>query len=106
MLRPKRLGGEGSKEIAAMAALCVARTWIMNKASEYVGALDKNMMTRNQPEFWRLWKASLALATVVSIHRNTYKYFEQSLGLVWQRKLTRMLHDEYFKGSIYCVVCK
>ena len=60
-------------------------------------ALDRVMMTRNQKDFWRLWKISLVIALAKSIHRQTYKYFEAGLGAIWRTQLTKQIHDLYFK---------
>eukprot|EP00510_Aplanochytrium_minuta_P005739 CAMPEP_0184010874 /NCGR_PEP_ID=MMETSP0954-20121128/3484_1 /TAXON_ID=627963 /ORGANISM="Aplanochytrium sp, Strain PBS07" /LENGTH=227 /DNA_ID=CAMNT_0026290569 /DNA_START=24 /DNA_END=704 /DNA_ORIENTATION=+ len=108
---PKKLfapgeAGEGSYQIAAMFVLCLGRVWIMNRMSALVGLLDRNMMTRGQAEFWKLWRYSLVMAAIASVHRQTYKYFESSLGLLWQKKLTKMLHQKYFSNSNYYAVAQ
>ena len=46
----------------------------MNRAADLVGMLDANMITRNQREFWALFRACLVNAAISTVHRNTYKY--------------------------------
>lgn len=65
--------GVGSWELAGIVGLCLARVWIMNRQSELVGLLDSNMMTRNQPEFWRLFRSTVVVAAMATVHRNVYK---------------------------------
>lgn len=103
---PKRLGDQGSFEIGAMFALCLLRVWIMNTMSQLVGLLDRNMMTRNQNEFWRLWRLSFIMAMIASIHRQTYKFFESSLGKIWHEKLVNLVHTSYFKASTYYAIAQ
>ena len=95
LLRPKKPfapgeSGAGSWEMAAMALLCVLRMFLMQHTSELVRLLDTNAMTRNQQEFWRLMRTQLKLSTIVVLHRQTYKYVEQRLGMIWRRKLTQV----------------
>lgn len=52
--------------------------------------LDFNAMTRDQTQFWRLMRRHLVLSGLLVVHRQTYKYIEQRLGLVWRRKLTEV----------------
>lgn len=106
LLFPSHVQDPGGKEICAMALLCLARVWIMNTMSKLVGLLDRNMMTRDQADFWRLWRRSLAMACVASLHRQTYKYFEASLGTIWQHKLTSILHRQYFSATAYYAVAQ
>jgi ABC-type uncharacterized transport system fused permease/ATPase subunit len=94
--------GAGSWELAGMLILCISRVWLMNRQSELVGALDSNMMTRNQSEFWRLFKSTAVLALMSTVHRNIYKFVESRLGIVWHKKLTALLHRDYF-NEMACV---
>jgi ABC-type uncharacterized transport system fused permease/ATPase subunit len=54
------------------------------------------MMTRNQREFWSLWRRVVGVAVVVTIHRNLYRFTESRLAVVWRKKLTDVVHKEYF----------
>lgn len=98
--------GAGSWEIAAMMSLCLLRIGLMNGVSYLVGRLDNNMMTRNQPEFWYLWRRVLGLAMLTAVHRNTYKYTEERLATVWKEKLTNAVHKLYFKDMAYYEVAQ
>ena len=40
------------------------------------------------------------LAAVSTLHRNAYKYVEARLGLVWHKKLTNILHKDYFHEMV------
>lgn len=91
--------GAGSWEILGMISLCLTRVAIMNTQSNLVGALDSNMMTRDQKEFWSLFRQTGLLALVATFHRNTYKYTEERLSAVWKQKLTAMIHRKYFKDN-------
>eukprot|EP00668_Euglena_longa_P010985 GGOE01013329.1.p1 GENE.GGOE01013329.1~~GGOE01013329.1.p1 ORF type:complete len:1363 (+),score=510.34 GGOE01013329.1:29-4090(+) len=106
ILRPKRLfasghDGAGSWEMVTMGLLCLIRVVLMQLSSELVRELDFNAMTRDQVQFWRLMRRHLLLSGVLVVHRQTYKYIEQRLGLVWRRKLTEALHKDYFAGMNY-----
>lgn len=93
--------GAGSVEIGGMLLLCLARIWIMNRQSNLVGALDSNMMTRDQVEFWSLFRQVGLVAAISTVHRNTYKYVEDRLGLMWRNKLTAKVHRMYFSEMAY-----
>ena len=95
------IDGAGSAEMLGMVGLCLSRVWIMNRQSYLVGRLDANMMSRNQPEFWKLFKATLGIAGVAVVHRNIYKYVEAKLGVAWHEKLTHLMHSAYFKDMSY-----
>jgi ABC-type uncharacterized transport system fused permease/ATPase subunit len=97
----KGLDGAGSWEILSMLGLCLSRVAIMNTQSNLVGLLDSNMMTRDQTEFWRLFRQTAMLAGVSTVHRNTYKYTEERLSAVWKKKLTTIVHKKYFKDNNY-----
>ena len=93
--------GAGSAEMLGMVGLCLSRVWIMNRQSYLVGRLDANMMSRNQPEFWKLFKATLGIAGIAVVHRNIYKYVEARLGVAWHEKLTHLMHSLYFRNMSY-----
>ena len=59
------------------------------------------MMTRNQKDFWKFWTLSLFIAAAASVHRQTYRYVESSLGALWHAKLTRIFHRLYFRKMNY-----
>mmetsp|Transcript_17915 Transcript_17915/g.50472 ORF Transcript_17915/g.50472 Transcript_17915/m.50472 type:complete len:1265 (+) Transcript_17915:174-3968(+) len=106
LLLPRKLlgGGEESRgvaELGCMVVLCLIRIVLMNATSNLVGELDRVMMTRNQRHFWRAWWASLGLTVATSLHRQTYKYVENSLGVQWREKLTAILSRMYFRNMNY-----
>eukprot|EP00040_Diaphanoeca_grandis_P021946 m.117418 g.117418 ORF g.117418 m.117418 type:complete len:1285 (-) comp28579_c0_seq1:26-3880(-) len=97
----KSLDGAGSYEIGSMVLLCLSRVWLMNVSSNLVGALDANMLTRNQTDFWRLFRYTLVHALGEVFHRTTYIYTENRLAKVWCKKLTTIAHGLYFKDMNY-----
>eukprot|EP00038_Savillea_parva_P019941 m.29771 g.29771 ORF g.29771 m.29771 type:complete len:1290 (-) comp4631_c0_seq1:347-4216(-) len=110
LLWPRRLGsgrgGEGSTEIAGIVVLMLVRIYLMDLVSFYVGKLDGNMMTRNQAEFWRLWRSVVGVAAASTVHRNLYKYTEARLAVVWRKKLTDHVHQQYFESMAYYQVAQ
>eukprot|EP00039_Didymoeca_costata_P029327 m.24190 g.24190 ORF g.24190 m.24190 type:complete len:1249 (-) comp7584_c0_seq1:100-3846(-) len=93
--------GAGSWEILGVLSLCLARIWIMNRQSNLVGELDANMMTRNQAQFWSLFRSTCFVSGVSTLHRAFYKYLEARLGVAWHQKLTSYMHSLYFKDMAY-----
>ena len=63
------------------------------------------MMTRNQREFWSLWRRVLGVAVATTVHRNMYRFTEARLAVVWRKKLTDFVHAEYvFSFSLKSIV--
>ena len=96
----------GGWQVYGIFLLCLLRIWIMNATSRVVQKLDFNAMTRDQGEFWKGWREQLYLAGIACVHRQTYKYVENSLAVEWRKKLTKKIHAEYFKGMHYYVLAQ
>ena len=104
MLCPKLTSFEmegGGWQLFGILILSLLRIGIMNKTSRIVQALDKNAMTRNQTEFWHFWKQQLYMGIVACLHRQTYKYVENSLAVAWREKITHKIHRSYFRNKNY-----
>eukprot|EP01064_Diplonema_japonicum_P011936 TRINITY_DN1939_c0_g2_i1.p1 TRINITY_DN1939_c0_g2~~TRINITY_DN1939_c0_g2_i1.p1 ORF type:complete len:1264 (+),score=335.42 TRINITY_DN1939_c0_g2_i1:200-3793(+) len=96
----------GGWQLYGILVLSLLRIWLMSATSRVVQKLDVNAMTRNQAEFWSGWREQLQLAVVSCIHRQTYKYVENSLAVAWRKKLTNIVHKKYFKNKNYYILAQ
>ena len=95
-------GKSGKTQLIAMAGLCIFRIGLMSDVADLIKRLDANMMTRDAAEFKMLFKWAVRNALISTVHRTTYKYVENSLGLIWNRELVKSIHQKYFRWEGCC----
>ena len=104
LLRPSlRTIFAGESEILAMFALCLARGIELRLNTSVVRALDTTLANRNVADF----RAGLARGAALWIGgtwvRILYSYLQARLTWKWRRKLTDLLHKQYFAGMCFYV---
>ena len=94
----------GEAEILAMFALCLARGVELRLNTSVVRALDTTLANRNVAQF----RSGLARGAVLWIGgtwvRILYGYLQARLTWKWRRKLTDLLHEQYFAGMCYYLI--
>eukprot|EP01064_Diplonema_japonicum_P037825 TRINITY_DN898_c3_g1_i2.p1 TRINITY_DN898_c3_g1~~TRINITY_DN898_c3_g1_i2.p1 ORF type:complete len:1188 (+),score=383.74 TRINITY_DN898_c3_g1_i2:66-3629(+) len=100
MLMPSVGAGEGRLEILIMALLCFVRIYLMSLSSKLYQKLVEADLVKGG-RFWKLWRTVIMLGMAHTLNDQTIKYYGKRLGIVWREKLTKTLHDSYFKGFRY-----
>jgi ABC-type uncharacterized transport system fused permease/ATPase subunit len=96
------LGDE--KEILAMFALCLCRGVELRLNTAVVRALDSTLANRNVADFRHGLLRGAVLWVGGSWVRIAYSYLQARLTWKWRRKLTELLHQEYFSGMCYYLI--
>eukprot|EP01047_Picozoa_sp_COSAG01_P034196 COSAG01_NODE_2556_length_7460_cov_14.297786_8_plen_590_part_00 len=105
LLRPswKQVIGD-EKEILAMFVLCLCRGVELRLNTAVVRALDSTLANRNADDFRRGLLRGAVLWIGGSWVRIAYSYLQARLTWKWRRKLTELLHKEYFSGMCYYLI--
>ncbi|CAK0801980.1 unnamed protein product, partial [Prorocentrum cordatum] len=98
MLAGPRGSRFGYRELAGIAAVCVADALVMSRKAAVLGGLFASQGgSRELSARWRwcAWQFSL-LAALHSLLADAAGYVQARLALNWRRNVTRKLHDLYF----------
>jgi ABC-type uncharacterized transport system fused permease/ATPase subunit len=105
LLRPTwRTVFAGESEIVVMFALCLVQGVELRLNTSVVRALDMTLANRNVADF----RAGLLRGSALWIGgtwvRILYSYLQARLTWKWRRKLTDLLHKQYFTGMCYYLI--
>ena len=95
---PKSIFSKEASKILILLVLNVYRVFQALRATNLVRIQDLVIINRDADIYWRSQKKLIWLCVEMSITHTITKYVERTLGLLWKRKLTSVLHDKYFSG--------
>ncbi len=91
----------GWKHIVLLFGLSVFRIWVGANTLYIHRDLITAIHLRDAKVFWPLVAKNLVFGLGHSIHRQCLQCTTQLLATTWRRKLTRLLHAQYFSGINY-----
>jgi ABC-type uncharacterized transport system fused permease/ATPase subunit len=102
LLRPTwKTAFSSESEAMGMVAICVVRIFEFRMQTEVVRALEGTLNSRSLADF----KIGMIRSSVVSfggaLLSILYNYLQSRLNHKWRDKLTKMLHEKYFKNMNY-----
>ena len=95
---PKSIFSKEASKILILLVLNVYRVFQALRATNLVRIQDLVIINRDADIYWKSQKKLIWLCVEMSITHTITKYVERTLGLLWKRKLTSVLHDKYFSG--------
>ncbi len=95
---PKSIFSAEASKIFILLVLNVYRVWQALRATNLVRIQDLVIINRDADIYWKSQKKLIWLCVEMSVTHTITKYVERTLGLLWKRKLTSVLHDKYFSG--------
>ncbi|CAL9173750.1 unnamed protein product [Musa hybrid cultivar] len=96
-----RMGANGIWNLMALVTTAVLRTALSHRLAKVQGFLFRAAFLRRVPNFLRLIVENLTLCFLQSTLYSTSKYLTGSLGLRFRKKLTDLIHADYFENMVY-----
>lgn len=91
----------GAKELIAIFAVSVLRTWHQDRIVYIKRDLLLATYQRNATVFKRVMIESSIMGVICSVLYAIHRYLKERLALLWREKLTKQLHRKYFRKMSY-----
>ena len=98
---PKSIFSAEASKILMLLVLNVYRVFQALRATNLVRVQDLVIINRDRSIYWKSQKKLIWLCIEMTLSSVITKYVEKTLGLLWKRKLTGVLHEKYFSGHNY-----